>query len=200
MPGRQLKEEALARPDITLNDLIQLGRTKQSVANQLLEMTKRTVNQVEQHHHRRSDSRIRSEYGRSRPDTTRSRASEQPAQRRHHEREDDQSHERCYNCGGDFPHLKDRPCPAKGKQCRKCEKLNHFAAQCRSKPAHPNRPQASSSRRVRQVHDANEAKAAYESYDEDSNVWQVTRRAVNRVMNLFMPFVLLMPVLSLCSH
>jgi hypothetical protein len=33
-----LKEEALAKPDINLNDLITLGRTKQTVASQLKEM------------------------------------------------------------------------------------------------------------------------------------------------------------------
>ena len=31
---------------------------------------------------------------------------------------------KCRNCGGSFPHKE--PCPAKGKQCRSCGKLNHF--------------------------------------------------------------------------
>ena len=38
---------------------------------------------------------------------------------------------KCFNCGGPFPHSKDRPCPAKGKSCNKCSRLNHFASQCR---------------------------------------------------------------------
>ena len=38
---------------------------------------------------------------------------------------------RCFNCGGPFPHLKDKPCPAKGKSCNKCSKLGHFASVCR---------------------------------------------------------------------
>jgi hypothetical protein len=39
----------------------------------------------------------------------------------------------CRNCGGSFPHQ--GLCPAKGKQCRKCGKLNHFqSAVCRSRP------------------------------------------------------------------
>ena len=40
-------------------------------------------------------------------------------------------HRKCYNCGGPFPHSKDRPCPARGKACNKCSPLNHFASQCR---------------------------------------------------------------------
>ena len=38
---------------------------------------------------------------------------------------------KCFNCGGPFPHSTDRPCPAKGKSCNKCSRLNHFASQCR---------------------------------------------------------------------
>ncbi|CAB4044653.1 Hypothetical predicted protein, partial [Paramuricea clavata] len=38
----------------------------------------------------------------------------------------------CRNCGGSFPHK--GLCHAKGKQCRKCGKLNHFQSVCRSRP------------------------------------------------------------------
>jgi hypothetical protein len=37
----------------------------------------------------------------------------------------------CRNCGGEWPHEKGN-CPARGKECRKCGKINHFARQCRS--------------------------------------------------------------------
>ena len=36
----------------------------------------------------------------------------------------------CRYCGGPFPHL--TPCPAKGKQCRSCQKIGHFARVCES--------------------------------------------------------------------
>ncbi len=41
--------------------------------------------------------------------------------------------ETCCNCGGAYPHLKPRICPAKGKTCSFCGKLNHFAEVCRQK-------------------------------------------------------------------
>ena len=47
----------------------------------------------------------------------------------------------CHYCGGTYPHKSQ--CPAKGKECRKCGKLNHFAKVCRgqkppaSKPSYP---------------------------------------------------------------
>ena len=36
----------------------------------------------------------------------------------------------CYHCGGTYPHKYD--CPAKGKECNACGKLNHFAQVCLS--------------------------------------------------------------------
>ncbi|CAF0913527.1 unnamed protein product [Brachionus calyciflorus] len=38
---------------------------------------------------------------------------------------------KCFNCGRSWPH-KDESCPAKGKPCNKCNKMNHFASVCRS--------------------------------------------------------------------
>ncbi|XP_013403532.1 uncharacterized protein K02A2.6-like [Lingula anatina] len=37
----------------------------------------------------------------------------------------------CWFCAGEYPH--NGVCPAKGKICRKCNKLNHFQIKCRSK-------------------------------------------------------------------
>ena len=40
----------------------------------------------------------------------------------------------CNNCGYETPHkTRDNQCPAKGKQCKKCLKYNHFARVCKSK-------------------------------------------------------------------
>ena len=38
----------------------------------------------------------------------------------------------CRNCGNEFKQGHKRVCPAKGKTCRSCGKLNHFAIVCRS--------------------------------------------------------------------
>ncbi|KAK2704438.1 hypothetical protein QYM36_016737 [Artemia franciscana] len=40
----------------------------------------------------------------------------------------------CYFCGG--PYSRSHKCPAKGKQCSKCRKMNHFAKMCKSKVVH----------------------------------------------------------------
>jgi hypothetical protein len=38
---------------------------------------------------------------------------------------------KCFCCGNEYPH--DGVCPAKGKECQKCHKPNHFASVCRTK-------------------------------------------------------------------
>jgi len=37
-------------------------------------------------------------------------------------------------CG--YGHTQDRPCPASGQNCRKCQKIGHFARVCRKKGLH----------------------------------------------------------------
>ena len=41
---------------------------------------------------------------------------------------------KCGLCGGNYPHQ--NKCPAEGKYCLKCGKLNHFSKVCRSKSRH----------------------------------------------------------------
>ena len=42
------------------------------------------------------------------------------------------SSRKCYYCGFDYPH-KNNSCPAKGKECSLCHKMNHFAKVCKSR-------------------------------------------------------------------
>ena len=44
----------------------------------------------------------------------------------------------CRNCGNEFKQGHKDVCPAKGKTCRACGKLNHFAKVCRSRKNPPN--------------------------------------------------------------
>ena len=41
---------------------------------------------------------------------------------------------KCFGCGEHWPHVEGKTsCPAYGKTCRKCMKLNHFQKVCHSK-------------------------------------------------------------------
>jgi hypothetical protein len=40
----------------------------------------------------------------------------------------------CNKCGFEYPHPKERPCPAKDKACSQCGKVGHFRKVCRNPP------------------------------------------------------------------
>ena len=44
----------------------------------------------------------------------------------------DFKNKRCFHCGESYPHMTG-PCPAKGKTCNKCNKMNHYTKCCKSK-------------------------------------------------------------------
>ena len=45
---------------------------------------------------------------------------------------------KCYSCGRAFPH--NGPCPAKGKECNHCGKMNHFSNVCKDKKKQNQKP------------------------------------------------------------
>ena len=62
---------------------------------------------------------------------TKSKTSDKSKERQKFQLQKNTTATKCYNCGGNWPH-KERPCPAKGKECRKCNKVGHFAKVCKS--------------------------------------------------------------------
>ena len=83
----------------------------------------------------------------------------QPHQRQHPQHRRQQQKHQCTNCGKVHGPNKKLDCPAFGKQCQKCDKLNHFAQVCRS-----------NSNQQKRVHDidssALQGACAYPDYDE----------------------------------
>ena len=59
----------------------------------------------------------------------------------------DSSKRKCYYCGFDYPH-KNNNCPAQGKECSLCHKMNHFAKVCKS-TQNPNQNQTKFPRQLR---------------------------------------------------
>lgn len=82
----------------------------------------------------------------------------------------------CFSCGGKHPH--DSKCPAKGQECRKCGRLNHFAKCCKSKD-----------KIKKHVRNVFEEEA---SDDNEGNVWRViVKNVASTVKNWFMPMIAL---------
>ena len=69
----------------------------------------------------------------------------------------------CRQCGLIWPH-KMSPCPAKGRTCRKCEKSNHFAKMCLSKPKAIQQTQCSHKSNVNYVTQIESASSSDDEY------------------------------------
>ncbi|KAK0148839.1 hypothetical protein N1851_010750 [Merluccius polli] len=102
----KLRRQALQRPEMTLTELLTLGRTMALAEIQAsgMEQIQQSTVQVNMR-----ENVLAVDMGRG------------------------VLKKRCYNCSGTFPHREGMPCPARGKLCSACGKQGHFAKCCRSK-------------------------------------------------------------------
>lgn len=62
-----------------------------------------------------------------------------------------QSERKCYRCGEDWHAKHWQKCPAKGHECAKCHKVNHFESVCRSSQPIKRKDPSNSSKNVRKL-------------------------------------------------
>jgi hypothetical protein len=113
----RLRRRALRQPDQSLDDLLDMNRTLVGSDMQAAGIEKKkTVNKL------RTDNRP--------PPFSKGKQSTNTGNREFHNQPNE-----CGNCGGAWPHKNGRQgCPAFGKKCNNCERLNHYERCCRSKP------------------------------------------------------------------
>ena len=108
---------------LALEKAIEIGRSHETNLASLKKLTKDedpTINAIKPIQYRQRDPRNR-----------------RYSNKLHTEREnrsgglDSMSKDRCGRCGFDKNHQK---CPAMGQQCRRCQKMNHYAKVCRATP------------------------------------------------------------------
>jgi hypothetical protein len=117
-----LKKQALSRKDITLDRLVELGRTDESVNKQLKEIKKKAKPSVSSDDEETMDDQINN------------------IKRKANSNNDDDGHVNlaemkrkglCIRCGLKYPH--EKVCPAHDKTCFKCGNLEHYQRFCGSK-------------------------------------------------------------------
>jgi hypothetical protein len=84
-----------------------------------------------------------------------------------------ESRKKCFFCGGKFPHQGGRTkCPAWGKECKICNKPNHFAKCCKG---------SSNQKKIRTIDDKEDSDPSSDSSDNTSiyNVGTVNSRATD---------------------
>ena len=113
----RLRKKALRDSTLTLNALLAEGRS--------IEVTERQAAGIE-----KSLATIKlDEPGPSETDDSLNAIRSQP--RRQSLPREEKPKRKCYYCGLDYPH-KTNGCPAEGKECSLCHKMNHFARVCKS--------------------------------------------------------------------
>ena len=73
----------------------------------------------------------------------------------------------CRNCGNEFKQGHKDVCPAKGKTCRACGKLNHFARVCRSRKNPPKDNKKDSRESVRVAQQQTQKQSPSNSLDDE---------------------------------
>ncbi|KAJ8038504.1 hypothetical protein HOLleu_15949 [Holothuria leucospilota] len=118
---RQLKQQLLRTEVLTLDKAIGIIRTAAAASAQLDHMTSESseVHALSKHSQNRS----------GKPKYTHVNTPKHPTGSSSRNKSSKKGI--CRNCGGAFPH--DGDCPAKGKRCNFCKKLNHFSKVCRSR-------------------------------------------------------------------
>ncbi|XP_055999096.1 uncharacterized protein LOC130047746 [Ostrea edulis] len=113
--SNQLRRRALREPDKGLEDIIQSGRAMELSDSQAQAMERhvdQAVNKVDVSGPKQFSRSARGE-------------------KRYHSSK--KLNKQCWKCGGVFPHKENKPCPARDKNCHKCQKMEHFQSVCRSK-------------------------------------------------------------------
>lgn len=78
---------------------------------------------------------------------------------------DSRSGRECWNCGRRHDLQKRELCPAYGKACRKCHKMNHFAAKCRSRGSPSVRPVISTG-----IEEQEDTEEIFQTYSSTTNL------------------------------
>ena len=77
---------------------------------------------------------------------------------------------KCFRCGREGHHAKDKECPARNETCRKCNKVGHFQAQCRTKIGVTGNVLQRKSRNVNAVEIENDDEGEYAFVVDDRGV------------------------------
>ena len=140
-------EFATITPDEILRDRLVFGIRDAKVRERLLRETKLTLTKTDKICHAAESMMVQMKVVEDGPEAaTVGVHSENPEKERPHNPEQRRIRD-CWNCGRKHEYHRKELCPAYGKTCNKCHKLNHFASKCRGK----SKPQP-----VRTIDDADE--------------------------------------------
>ena len=128
--NQQLRIKAFETKNLTLDKLLELGKSLETIQKQAREIQDQINLQSMSNVNRIQPQQSQS----SKPNNSRNYFSSNKPVARSATNQQSLSSSKCYFCGQSYPHAGGRTnFPAYGKTCRNCGKLNHFSQQCLSR-------------------------------------------------------------------
>ncbi|CAF1014506.1 unnamed protein product [Brachionus calyciflorus] len=168
-----LKKQILITPNITLSDIVKLGRmiekadTQQHMNEQINKVDYKSQTRYQNPVHQKSTHQTNQNQSHNNPNAYHSNPRT--------------SSSTCGLCGKEYPHIA-RQCPAIGKTCDICKKLNHFASVCRSKQNTQSQTKHFKNSRSRQVNQIDQGEQNQPQVDdiEDNHVYAINSSTPKR--------------------
>ncbi len=120
--SNRLRRRALREKDLTLVKLLDMARTMEGSERHAIGIEKRPDVQVVYYGEKQKQFKRYRNEGFQAPKSDKS---------ENHGSQKSDGNKQCFRCGGKYPH-DNGLCPATGKKCHKCERLNHFSKMCKT--------------------------------------------------------------------
>lgn len=194
-----LKDKALsAKTTPTLKELIEMGRLDERIQAQIKEIPSAAASSINQ-----IKTENRQHQSRNNNNSRQHHQSVRFSQQYSQARQASSFNSKCPNCAYDLPHkTRDGACPAKGRECSNCGKLNHFAQACRQRKPEISGSfnRARHSKRTIYALKHDEPTSDNEYSEHSHNVWSVTNvigKVKSYINSIFMPTIVLMMLQSM---
>ena len=179
-----LKKKALETGNLTLKNLIELGRLQECVATQIKELSRgstrsKDINHISsstRHHTNEAKTVTFSDKNFINSDKVYEKSNR--VKRNYGERK-----QKFRNCGGSYPH--EKRCPAFGATCHNCDKPNHYAKCCRSSKPNNFEPRFQRAKKINNLETNVDSSSEEESFGWGLNI----KRMIRSIGNLILPLI-----------
>lgn len=96
------------------------------------------------------------------------------------------SQNECFNCGGNYPHIE--MCPAYGKSCNKCGKMNHLAAKCKKFPSNTSATQSNARHSLMRYQSSNQSQQRNQTASQNNQIRQIDELSEEDLIEEFIAY------------
>ena len=129
----KLRDEGLCKPNLTLSDILKIGRTQECASRQSKIMQSKLQSEDKSATQAQSTEQVHKMGARPKQSNSRQNQNMKRGHKYPGKPGTNVKHSKgkvCFACGGKWPHPRDKKCLAIGRKCRTCGQQNHFSSQC----------------------------------------------------------------------